>query len=814
MNKVFIVFFVIVCCLPYLINAQTVSGVVFDKKSKSIIPFATVKFGNTGSGLVADYNGKFDLMIDVLKNEGVNYLEVSCLGYESRKIPMPKNDTQIFLIPIGKTLTEVTIKPQYDKIRHILKKAIENKNNNNPDKYPWYQCHVYYKMVVDGKKGDSLAKTIDEKDKKLSEFLDNQHFMMSETYSIRSWRKPSLLQEDVLATKLSGFKKSMFTSLVTDVLPFHTYSDYITLNSKDYHNPVSKGFEQYYKFNLSDEFLQGKDTVWILSFSPNSNNANQLKGKVYINSNGYAISYFVASTHDTLLKFTARIEQQYQQVNAPNNEKKWFPSHLNYILNWEQSVNSKSLFVYMKGTSDIDSVNFNNNDTFKFDKAHTVRLADGADEMKDNGWQLFRTEQLNEKDVRSYKILDSFGETIHLDETMEVFSKLPDLKLPIGKFDLDLKQLVGYNNYENLRVGLGLQTNEQVYKKISFGGYLAYGFCDRGLKYGLFTELYLDRFKEFKIKIGYTDDIADPGRIILHSDLDKNYLSSYLLWMVDNIKDYKFTIMKKFGYLNLDLNADREIIIPKYKYLYQNNGIDYKSYNATEVTLNLRYAFAERYAPVFNAYYSLGSKYPVWYTKICIGNIDSGKLQLPYINAITAIAWNKHINRIGFERFIIEGGKIFSNTALPVTKLFAGNGYNYNSTNNNPTIYTLGGMMTMTPYQFYTDQFVNVIFRHDFDWKLFTAKLGETGYSSSPNICLQYNMLYGTLNQLEQQKLIAFSVPTIPYHETGLLLNNIIRLKYINILYLTLNAGYFYHPSTYFNRTKDTRFVIGVGTEF
>ena len=135
--------------------------------------------------------------------------------------------------------------------------------------------------------------------REIKDFLDKQHLLMSETYSIRTWKAPQHLQEDVIGSRFSGLKKSVFTSLVTGIVPFHAYNDYLTLNGKDYHNPVSRGFEQYYKFNLNDEIIQGDDTVWVLSFMPRGQRSNQMTGKVYINSNGYAISQIIARANDT-----------------------------------------------------------------------------------------------------------------------------------------------------------------------------------------------------------------------------------------------------------------------------------------------------------------------------------------------------------------------------------------------------------------------------------------------------------------------------------------------------------------------------------
>jgi len=820
MHRLFVIMFIFWISLPLFVHGQQkITGIVHDATTKQALPFVTIKFGDSGQGMVADLDGQFVILPDMLSGN-IDYIEVRCLGYQSKKITLPIKNPDIYLQPEDKSLGEVVIKPPYDKIRRILRQAIAHKNQNNPDKYDWYRCHVYYKMLADVAVPDSFARDTSRDSRETRDFLNNQHLLMSETYSIRTWRKPQHLQEDVLASRFSGLKKSVFTSLVTDVVPFHAYNDYITLNGKDYHNPVSHGFEQYYKFNLSDEIVQGTDTTWVLSFMPKGHKANDLTGKVYINSDGFAISHIIAKAYDTMLKLNVRIEQEYTQVPVTDSESRWFPRNLNYIIDFKLKTGTTQMLLnfYMKGTSRIDSVTFREDKDFHFDKTHTIRLRTKADELSDSAWIKTRPEPLDAKEIRTYKVIDSLGEKVHLDEMMKFMTQLPVGRLPIGIFDFDLKRLFTYNYYENVRLGLGIQTNERLIKWLSVGGWAGYGFGDAHWKYGAFAEAYADKYKEFVFRAGYTDDLNDPGRIRLSHDLDKSYLNTYLLRKVDETKTFSASVKKKIGYWSLELAGRQQQIIPKYQYALESGGTDYTQFRATEASLTFRYAYAERTAPIFNYYYSLGSRYPIWYGKITSGILqsDGTTLQTPYTQAVTAVAWQKHINRIGNEHFVVEGGKSWSDGPLPLGKLFAGNGYKYDSRGSiQEGLYTFGGLMTIYPYQFYTDQFVSIVYRHDFDWKLYKLESADIPYSSAPNICLQYDMLYGTLKNPAAQQYVTFSVPDNAYNEAGLLLNNLFRLRYASLYYFTINVGYFYHiiPYPIFDGRQNGRFVLGAGIE-
>lgn len=799
---------IFICCTAV---AQPVS--VLDSTDHKPVPFATVRFGNTGNGTIASLEGIFKL--DNTTGGAYHWIEISCLGYNTQKITLPIKGNVIFLSRNANILTEVVVKPPYDKIRRILNKAIAGKDANNPEKYDWYRCKVYYKMTIDLSIPDSALKNDTSADAgEMRDFLEHQHLLMSETYSTRTWKRPQQLQEVVTGSRFSGLRKSLFTGLVTDVLPFHAYTDYINLNGKDYHNPVSKGYEQYYKFDLVDELVQEGDTTWILSYKPRGINANQLKGRVYINSDGFAISHFIGGVLDTSLKRDVRIEQEYQRV-ANGEGRKWFPAHLNYIIDWEQKGKENSYTWFIKGNSRIDSVSFTEDADFRFDKAHTVKLVDKADELTDSAWRRLRPESLDKKEARTYVMMDSFGEVKHFDRYVSYIEHLPEGKLSIGKIDVDLKRLFSSNKYENIRAGLGLQTNDRLLKWLSIGAWGGYGFGDAHWKYGAFAELYADKVHEFTFKAGYADDINDPGRVHLHADLDKNYLNSYLLYRVDNIKMWHAAIKKKLGYWSLELAGRQQQIQPKYLYAFEYRGRDYTQFKAAELSLGFRYAFAERTAPFFNSYYTLGSKYPIWYGRVTAGQLQAGEVAIPYVQALTALTWQKHINRVGNERAMISAGRIWSDDALPLGKLFAGAGYRYDPHSSlDVSIYTFGGFLTMNPYGYYTDQFVSAMLRHDFDRRLYKVTIPGTKVISSPFVGGQYNFLYGTLRQPQAQKQVQFTVPDHGYHEAGALLNNILMIKYLNIYYFTINAGYFYHFGVARQAGNEGKFVAGVNVEF
>ena len=571
-------------------------------------------------------------------------------------------------------------------------------------------------MLVDAQLPDSVMNDTSRESRNMRAYMKEQYFLLSETYSDRIWEQPQKLQEKVIAQRFSGLKKAYFTNLVTDVLPFHAYTDYIQLNGHDYHNPVSKGFAQRYHISISDELYNGNDTIWLLHYTPKKG-LNELAGTVYIHSGDYAITHFIGSVTDSGMKRDTRIEQEYT-----NKSGRWFPQELNYMIHWQQKSAHFPWTLVLQGNSNIDSVQYQLPEHFHFNKIHTVELAPNATQYSDSAWQPWRPRELTRKEERTYVFLDSTFEKVHAERYINLLGKLIFGKIPIGPVDVNLGRVLALNKWESVRLGLGAQTNERISPWGTVGAWAGYGFKDKAWKYGGFTELYTDRFKEGIFRISYDNDIREPGLISIDHDLDKGYLRILLLQRIDNVKTVAASMREKFNYLTAKVTVRQEDATPLYNYTLLHDGQLYSNYRAREVSLNLRYAFAERTALAFDRYVSIGTKYPILYGVVTRGQIQDIGQSIPYTQALAAVTWTKHLNRIGTERFLVMGGGSWSNEPLPLGKLFAANGFEIDGT----ALYAFGGMLTMRPYDYYSERFVNTYWLHSFDWKLYRL-LSKTG---------------------------------------------------------------------------------------
>ena len=82
---------------------------------------------------------------------------------------------------------------------------------------------------------------------------------------------------------------------------------------------------------------------------------------------------------------------------------------------------------------------------------------------------------------------------------------------PVAFFDVDLRYLIKYNNYEGIRLGFGGRTNDRLLESFQLGGYVARGFKDDQYKFSLGGNVRLSKSPNAWLSLYYIDDIAELG---------------------------------------------------------------------------------------------------------------------------------------------------------------------------------------------------------------------------------------------------------------------------------------------------------------
>gem|GEM_PF-2402798 len=535
-----------------------VKGRVIDSLTRKPVSFASVVSPSQGKGATANVDGNFSL---VIKKSGEE-LSVSSIGYKKRKWKAVDGFNEIVLAPVSANMDAVVIKPndtQDPFALSIIRKAITNRVNNDPEELSSFSYNAYSKAIVDTLKKDVSKKAMTKVVTPEANRDTGRYQFMVESVFENKYKKPGLFNNKMTAQKVSGLGNPYIIGLVTQIQYFSFYKDEFDVIGSEYHNPVSNKYFRSYVFSLVDS-IKGSDDkqTYIISFRPRykSMGLQLLKGQVHIHESDYAIVNVEASAFYSSNISSITFKQNYEQV-----EGKWFPKQLLTQLLFlpEESTDAKQdsddaavkfyVATYLNGISinpDLKRSAFSN---------YALVVDEQSGKRSDAYWNERRDKPLDVSELRTYKYVDSvFNEDSNgirkLERRMDALGYLVSGKIPVGNVNIDLNEIVKINEYETVRLGFGLSTNERFSEQHKFGISAGYGFRDRAWKYGAYYEFKPSPDQDFTLGLSYRKDIHLWGmsNLLLPGIRPRNF--QYL--MVDKADDIqklelygKFRMLKK-----------------------------------------------------------------------------------------------------------------------------------------------------------------------------------------------------------------------------------------------------------------------------
>ena len=514
-------------------------------------------------------------------------------------------------------------------------------------------------------------------------------------------------------------------------------------------------------------------------------NFEGLKGFVHINTNQYAIENVVASPAEKKL-MEVHVQQKYEFKN-----NYWFPEELKFEVRWEKT-SLDGLGIYAKGESYIrnfrtnipkDSVKYTE-EVLVFDKLAT---RDANLEMKK-----YRNTELKPREQQTYVTLDSIGEKMNFDFWYKIGEKLFVGKFPLKKFYIPLSSIYTHNDFEGTRLGLGLYTDDKLINWMEIGGWGAYGFKDKEWKYGGDLTLFFDRKHETALNIAHKYDAVFPG----NQDFErkKSYVEGYFLEQADYSTQMKASFKTRIRYLQLkfDLLNDKRIPQYNYSFLLDNNWVN--QFEVSELGVQLRFAFKEKYMWQLNQKIAFETKWPVLIVgyKKGLKNFYGGEID--YNKLWAQIDYSYHFPRLGKSSIRLEAGKIWGD--VPYSFLFAGAG----GWKSSMPVYVENRFNTMAPNAFANNEIANLYFSHDFGTHLFSTP------NWKPKVILTQAIGYGRLQNTNIHQNIILTDMSKGYYESGFIVKDIIRLNLINMVYFGVGAGAFYNYGSYSSNKLENNF--------
>jgi len=782
--RISILFLLISLCLSGHAQKYTLKGKVIDSKTNEPLAFVNVVVNDGRYGDASDIDGKFQ----VNSPQKISSLSISYVGYETLVLEVTSYDQEL-LIHLKSTaydLSAVIILPGENPAHRIIKKTIENRKINDPENISSFSYTSYDKMIftADIDSLNSPDTKTDTADRDIKDFLDEQHFFLMETVAKRKFLAPDKSYQKVIANRVSGFKDPLFVFLISQMQSFSFYKPLISIFDKNYINPISNGSLNKYLFLLEDTTYYNNDTVFIISFRPGKNkNFDGLKGLLYINTHGFAIQNVIAEPSDDESGIGIKIQQMYELVDG----EVWFPVQLNTDLTFN-NITANSYKFIGQGKSYLKDIVLNEEFVKREFSNIEIDIDPDAAFRKDDYWNEYRIDSLNQKEVNTYRVIDSIGKEYNFDKKAKTFEALMTGRIPWGIIDIDINRFLRYNEHEGFYLGLGLHTNDRLSQRFKIGGYWGYGFRDKSSKYGGDLQLNLHKNSELSVKLTYFSDVTESGAIEYYDRSKQLYsnetLREFLIQRMDRTEMRKIELyVRAFMYLKMDIGFSQSRKDPTYDYYFGNTEknvtIKVNEFNFTELSLGFRYAYREKFIKNTKKKISLGTNYPIVRLRYSRGfdNILDG--EYTYDRFDLSITKSVYIRYFGRSSFVLHSGYVNGN--IPATNIYNGHG-----SYRNFTILAPSSFATMRMNEFLVSKYISLFYMHNFGNLLLKTRLFK------PEIVLAANAGFGWLDYPESHYGISVKTFEGGYYETGLLLNKIIDLSFYNI-----GAGVYYRLGPY-----------------
>ncbi len=753
-----------------LCQTYNISGKVSDEKGNAI-PFVNISVKGTNQGTYGDFDGKFILSLSKSPAEII----FSGLGYQSYRLeitdPQNQSNLEIILKKINYTLEEIVVKPGINPADTLIRMVSRNRKNVNPksaDKY-YYVSYNYLYATLDKDTTIYNLKIKEYKDKgrdykeflEIDSFNNAQFLFYSESLTEHKFLSPNKNKENVLASRTTGIKNPLIASYLTQLQSFSIYEEDFGVLGESYPNPVSGRGMPFYKYMIEDSLVNGDEVIIRIRYQPKTNTEPALSGFVHIDLNKKAVKIFEAQPSD-LSGFNLSIRQLYSKTGDFFFPKQRFTEII------PQNIEFNPAFkVVFRGGSFIQDESLNPDFINKDFRGSDIEFVT-SDEMKNDATlDLFRGDSLSAKAIQAYKVIDSLGNEFNFDRRIESLLSLSEGSIKWRIFDIKLNRIFYFNRYEQIRLGLGLETNERLMKWWRIGGFFGYGFRDKEWKYGVSQRFVFAAKTQFELGFNFQRNLEETG-IYIHpfqnTFLGGADLRSYFAQRFDFGETITIHLQKNlFKGLRARISYKLENLNPRFNYQFEIGGQTYTEFQFSSFQLDVRYLHKEKTMFDGKRLVSLGSKFPILYFNIARYDnfFNSGDFNFWSVDFM--LSGKSPKRKWGTQSFILKGGWVSQDVPLAKTKLVPG------SYAGNFSLAIPGTLETVFISDFSSNAYTLGHLTHHFP-VMFKRK------SIAPQFAIVQNAMIASPVG-EQHRFVESFTPVGWFLESGIRLDNIFKLS-------------------------------------
>ncbi|MEY4605191.1 MAG: hypothetical protein RIT43_2483 [Bacteroidota bacterium] len=749
------------------------------------IPFVKV-IPDYGDAQLADIDGVFTV------SDKTSQVLLKSSGFlDTTLLLMQLKGTVVKMSPAVAEIMEIKVIAGENPAHRIIDRAIENRKKNNPTENDAFRYNSYSKFIFTADPETVAAISDTTKDTtliKIREFFDKQHLFMLESASTRTFMPPSRDKEEITAYKVSGFTDPAFSTFANEVQSFSFYENQFQLLGKSYINPIALGGTKRYLFILEDTTIVNSDTTFTIFYRPRKGrNFEGMTGRLYINTNGFAVEKVTASPYEDTTGIKLQIVQEYRFTNG----KKWFPEKLSTEIRFPGNVSVEGLEIIGKGNTYIKDVDFDPEGVRRRDFNNvTVTTRDDAGEQSDREWDSLRVFRITEKEKNTYTFIDSVSKANHLDRRLKALTALAEGKLPFGYVNLDLTRLLDFDQYQEARFGAGLETSRKAMKFATVGGYYAWSTRDKESKYGGYARIWMAKELGVKLDLRFQQDVFERGGYSFQKDgFSLNSTSLYRHLFIRNMDRqrlaeavFSFNIRSNMKF-SLIGNFQRISFTEGYRYYPSGNLLPntfISECDLAETGLEISWNIAEKVMQLGEQRISKGTKWPRIVVKVTKGLKGVYSSQFEYTRINAEIQQDIALRGLGKLTLMFSGGVTDGEVPLFLLQTPHATGLKWNLATGNT-------FETMPPSMFYNQRQVASFVRMNFYAFKTRAKWNE------PQIGLHHAIGIGSGNNSLNH---SFSIASMDkgYAEAGLYINGL----FVNG-FSAFGIGGFYNYGAYAN---------------
>ncbi len=666
----------------------------------------------------------------------------------------------------------------------LIGRIIKNAHRNNPQlALPEFQYESYENLKITGDPeaitGPGYKKT------ELRKTLKQTKVLFAEKTSTYLFKDKYGLKEQITAAFMPGFEQPVFPIYNINFQSTSAYQSPYIIFDRSFINPLSNKGQSVYHYSIVKDSIIDRRAVVQINFKPVRPTNTGMQGSLFIDKETLAIARSVytltgelnvQAVHNFEFKDDQNLwfnTERFLSIKKEKDKKEFelFGARLEVGLEKKERAKkaNEDLYVFLK------AINFNFSDSLLKDygqRGLITELLDTAIHTTQGYWMPYRNQAKTTNDeFASYRNLDSVVVATRVTKKLETLDKFKVGYYPVGFFDVDLKYLVKYNDFEAFRLGIGGTTNEKLFENMRIGGYIAYGTKDDNLKYNINAGYRLSKQRNTWLNIYHTDDITEFSAESFLTDARVYSLFEPRLINIPTFylyRDYGISLQQRlFPSVISEIALSRKRINQTTAYQFQPGEIPRDRYTLAEVKIGARWSPYSAFMRTPGGYEESVKGFPVLSAQLTKGFEDAVGADFNYVKVSAKATYTKlHANKSRTE-LTVEGH--YASGEVPLTHLF----HAYPNAPNKDALFqrfSVAGRRsfeTMYFNEFFSDKLGIVQLKHEFPAFKIASYL-------QPELVLISRYAIGQLDDQQQHLNIAFDTLEKGYLESGFELNQLL----------------------------------------